>query len=257
MLKKIIDYGKKLIAGGILLAAVGCGAYMPVNKEGPISMGVKAGFECIDYAPKLSKEQRTIPVHDDDGGKAMGDVTTNEPKKLTCAPYLGLEGLVGNEDFKFKFGGEVRFNFPPDNKYDITDDFFDRKLQPLPSPYESYGYSLFETGSKTLEAYLGAEWKFENNILLGLELGFPYSEFRYEKGHYRFSSYEAIEKGRWKGFGKSLNLKIGYSFDDGYYSKELINSINFYYGIEHYPAKFGKDTDILMQTFGLIFEWEF
>ena len=206
MLEKIINSAKCLVLAGAI-AISGCSGYLPIKKQyfpnsnvyGETSLRGK--MECVTTKYGLSKEKRTIPVHDEDGGASRGQVVLpDDVFSIRCTG--GIEQSIGTENLRFKIGGDLGIN-PPTTE---------EKLQNLPAPYESYGYVKYGP-DLIISPFVGVDVKLNKKTTLNFEVGHIFADYKYEVGHYRWSKYKSTEKDSDKAQGNLIRLGIMYQVD--------------------------------------------
>lgn len=192
----------------------------------------------------LSKESRKVPVHQADGGPSRGGViVTNRTGPLRLG--IGAERSIGTDKFRISIGGEAWVT--PIS--DILDAY--QTKQDLPSPYESYAYGgTFQRFA--LIPFLGIKTSLLDRIILDAEYGFPYSNFTFEKGHYRWDSYETIRKSSCAALGTSFSINLCYKYSP-------LGAIGIIYQSEDYDNTrlAGERTDISVNSFSLVVLKEF
>ena len=227
-LKQIINAGRSIAAAGVLAFLSGCMSYHPISeykhsKSGDFysEIGWRGAVELPVISPKLSKEQKYVPIHPADGGAERGG------SNLSITPALemfdtrfGLEGSTGFKRFRVKAGanlsylvplnsGDVKDGYPKQN--DQGNSLASIKLQPLPWPYESYAYGQFRKLSELeTEPFVGIEFFPGSELGISLEIGKPSSTFRYEKGHWRWDSFEQTQNEKWKGRGTRYLIRTDF-----------------------------------------------
>jgi len=272
-LEKIANPIRAGLCAALLSLASGCAFYFPSEKfekyrdgdEIYSEVGLRAGAEIGIGTMQLSEEKRSVYVHADDGGPSRGKVVLDIDKDFTPMQVkLGLEGSVGVKAVRVKAGFDLKQNsgtytepvteaeYPKDAA--SSDRYADIKLQPLPGGYvhdfgpfghwegyESYGYAqLSQDGFASIDPFVGIDFNLghENNFMLGFEYGFPYTEYNFEKGHWRWNSFETIERDSYKGRGQRMTAKIGY------------RPVCLYVSQEDYKVKLGDEKADCKNIFG-------
>lgn len=245
-LTKIINSAKRLLLVGLLAAVTGCSMYFPMGKRKRLynqvyfEYGARPGMEIARSEFNLSKERQTIPIHPDDGDPSQGSVAVKGFDEDYFRLNIGLEGSIIIADYlRLKTGGDIKFGFGgEDDKM---------KLQPLPPPYQSYGGITFSRHCLTSVPFIGLSINLGDKLKCDVEVGCPYTRYSVKRWHHRYNSKEPIDKYSWQGFGESLNVNLGYKFDNV--------SFGLGYGIEKYRGKGAK-----MKTeniHGWLFHWKF
>jgi hypothetical protein len=253
-MKEKINKNIKCIISSIFLSSLvnsGCMLSAPIktyNKNNNLfsEINVRTGSELGVLEPKLSSEQRFVPIHDRDGGPERGGRHLSIDSKFEIACYkLGLYGSYGNKKTRLNIGADAKLSssfpfhhnlkngYPKENVK--GDGLADIKLQNLPRPYESYAYGQFRRKDNvSLEPFIGIEQVVLGDFLVTFELGIPQSSFSYEKGHWRWNRFEAIERNSWEGTGIRYGLNFQKKLD---YSETKGISM----GYEQYDAKLGDN----------------
>ena len=217
-----------------------CSTYVPIHKyklsdKYYNEIGCRLGFEFSDSKSDIGSLSK-IPIHEKDGGEERGCVYVNPTFDATRF-IVGVENSFGTKKMRVKFGGDIKH---------VNGTFESKRnwrLQPLPSPYESYGYAYIFQDSKIYQPYLGLDYNY--NILdyfftLSFEYGTPISEFSFEKGHHRYNKHDPILRDSWSGNGESYKVKIVYNninFEHSEFSS--LRNIGFIYARENFDSKFG------------------
>ena len=247
-LEKILNLGKAALFAGAMLVSgcVGAGMYLPFNntkhKHGAyLEAGVRGnvnmtGFPTVDAGGNI----HTIPVHPDDGGPSMGSVTTEFESDCTFNIAAGLECSYGTKNTRVHAGidGRLGTNFTA----------YERQLQPLPPPYESYGWSRMEWKGSSYIPFVGVSQRIAKNFVMGFEMGWPSAESDAEAGHHRNNMPEAICGGTWEGFGRRYCLN--FTYEERYSS--TVNKYNLAIVYETYEPDFGGERGNV-ESFTLMF----
>jgi len=264
-LKQIIQ---STLLAGLLGLSSGCMSYHPISKYNHSKpqnfyseLGWRSAIETPVLSAHLSKEQKYVPIHPDDGGPGRGGRSLSIDSDIRIFDVkLGLEGSTGFERFRIKaganasyfiplYGGDVKNGYPKEN--DKSDRLASIKLQPLPYPYESYAYGQFRKITEfETEPFVGIEFFPGSDLGLSLEVSKPSATFKFEKGHWRWNSFEPIEKEAWKGRGTRYMLKA--DFYEKYYDC-YEKTWGFFAGYEKYDAEFSENkTPVDSYIFGVV-----
>jgi hypothetical protein len=214
---------KSSIGAGLLSLAMiinsGCAMQMTsqmLNQRAEVSRGVyfdldgQAFCKVSQVKPNLSIQDRTVTVHPADGGPSRGEVVLDYGDSYNI-PSLGASysASIGTRSLiRAKAGIEGRWNLSWD-----YDGCVEQKLQPLPRPYESYGYSAYKQNEFAYKPFVGVDLTLFDHLRLGVEFGRPSGEFDYEIGDYRWDTYTPRYEKSWKGMGKSFTKTIGFVGD--------------------------------------------
>lgn len=177
------------------------------------------GNEYVHWSSNLPSEERTVSVHPADGGAGRGGVTVDDSFSCPFRPKFGLE-VATEGDVRVSAGIDATYNFGIENQ----------ELQPLPEPYESYGYACFRPWLVMPEPFVSLSADVARDWSLNAEVGMPYSEFRLERGHYRWDDNEALEEiDLGGGFGWSASLGVEYRRENGF--------LKLHVATEHFEAE--------------------
>jgi len=183
------------------------------RKQGDKQRGIyiRGGVNSIKYDVNLGSELQTTPIHPDDGGPSRGSATTDIKGGWGSSLSVGVEGLIGSGRLRFAGGIDGRYNYL---FTDSKDSMYDTALQPLPWPYESYAFTELKIGGLTYMPFAGVKIDLNEDSTLGIQVGFPNTQFDYRSGHYRYSALETVRKDSWKGFGTNVELNFEGQFSD-------------------------------------------
>jgi hypothetical protein len=220
IINSVKNFGKAALLTGAMLVS-GCIGFHYEHPHSAVNarsrFTLDGYFMCnTDVGDKL----QTIPAHPDDGGPAAGSVTLNPNEGVAASLTYGIEAATDKKHYNLKVGADLRLNIFGANV---------QELQDLPAGYESYGYLDLKQGILTPTPFIGAEYRFNRSSSLGLEIGFPYTKWEAEAGHYRHDNYDAICGGEWMGFGQRYALEL--KFDE--------IAVRLMY--EQYKPKFGDE----------------
>ena len=239
-LEKIV---KSILAAGLLWTS-GCAiqntAKIP-RKGHYYEIGTRIHLTTPKIDLKLSEQARTIPIHEDDGGPSRGSVLTDPDITDPYRIGIGLFGGIGCKHVNLSTGVDFNYTYFGDGDYWNED----RKIQPLPSPYNSQAYSVTRMDDTfSVEPFVGLDLKIWY-ILLGAEYSWPYLGAEFEKGHHRYNQREIIIKDHDETYGEKFTLKAGITAED---------TIAFYlwYSVESYNLDLsGESTDLEATSWGI------
>lgn len=227
-----------LAAGAIALGSLGYSA--DAGAEDTFENRIESGFRIGEGSVKndLNCEKRTVYIHPDDGGKERGGVVM-DINELSDGGTVSLycEGSTGLEWLRLKAGIEGRLN-----SFSVED----KGLQPLPPPYESYGWAEFSEDSLSWMPYVGAElrWNVTDDFSLyaGANRGWVESGFTYKSGHERYCQVNTDFSEHDRVWGNNYTFYIGIS---GLRKKdEPHENLYLAYTIEDYKADISGGTNI-------------
>ncbi len=202
-----------LIAAGIIAATP---AFAAGKKKTDLHAGV--GFTAqLDYASYTVEgdEAQTTPIHSQDGGSSRGEATADIDGVGSPALTLGLEGSVGLEMLKLVAGVKARYNpVSASDPEGYRSGIYEVRLQPLPSPYESYSYTKLIPDPFTYTPFVGIEGEVFDFITLRGEVGFPHSGYTIVTGWDRYGHFEAGRETHASGTGISFGSSLGLRFTD-------------------------------------------
>ena len=235
-MKGIIKYLKGALCVAAL-AVAGCTS----------SYNSRADFDIIYYDIDLGRKLQTTPVHPDDTPFLTGETEADLDSGWDMGIKGGLEGKFGSEKVKVKAGADVRFNFSSlnDNYRCGIHRTEQQESDPRPENTGSHVFTQLTPDYFNYIPFVGIEGNVNKDFKLGLELGFPYSGFKFRSGHDRYSRWDAVKKDEWNGFGTrisgNLECKMGYN-----------SWFNFSLAWESYKPEFeGEKTEIDGYMFGV------
>jgi hypothetical protein len=193
----------------IVLATTGCAATLPITDSDEwdrfrtkFRVGLDGGINDIG----LSEKNRTVNVHQRDRGHlgqhSSKKVVLNEI--FTNVAHVGIEQGLRYGPAIFKIGTDMGCDLTTLGEIDGP---YNRKLQDLPSGYESYGGMVLGP-TFNISPFVGVDFEFRD-WTMGIEAGIPYTGFKHDLGHYRWDSNEFIAQDSDWSFGRSVSIKAG------------------------------------------------
>ncbi len=218
------------------------------------SYNSRADVDVIYYDIDLGRKLQTTPVHPDDVPFLSGETEADPDSGGDMGIRGGLEGKLGNKKVKLKAGVDIRFNLNSLSENDYRQGMYETEQQesdPRPEDTGSHVFTQLTPDYFSCIPFVGIEGNINKDFVLGLELGFPYSGFKFRSGHDRYSDWDAVKKDKWRGFGTriagNLDYKIGVN-----------SSMNLSVGWERYKPEFlGNKTKINGYMLGIGFRRKF
>lgn len=225
------------------------------------SIALNNSFDYLAWRPRLHQSQSRIYVHPDDGGQAAGyaDLNLNGGNMTS---RLGIATSVGTANFQFFLGCDARLNPQHESDFDI-DDYDDdaevefrssnmKDLERLPAGSQAYGYAWIEPGNYTIIPLAGIRFQTASGFSSTLFAGTPSASFRFERGYFRNSELQPLQRDTWHGYGWTAGIAIANDLWDNRIH------LGLQFAIEQYPARFsGLDTDIRTYVTALILQLRF
>lgn len=254
-MKSLTNSLRIILAAGILASFVGCAGYRFSAKrdipesgfyvDGSIDVGSETFYAANSPLPE---EQRHIPIHKDDGNfPNKKGVTTDLRGDIGFSIFTRLEGSAGTKNLRLKTGVDEKL---------LNTGYGERKLQPLPPPWESYGYTNLKFNNLTHHPFVGLEGKILERYALGLEFGMPYFGVTMETGHHRWNREEPIYTDHWEGYGRSVGLQLTCNEPEGDY--EILRRMIFRVRRDSYdPVLFDQKVNLELYSATLMLEFDF
>lgn len=250
IIKSVKNFGRAaLLAGSMLVSGcMGAAGYIPLNDSRSHGVypeiGIRCGVEGLGGLDVNAGETlHYIPIHPDDGGTSRGGVHTEFEYPGCFFVSAGLECSIGTRETRFSGG----IDFRAGGSYNEA-----QEIQPLPPPYESYGWTEEEMSSPYMP-FVRFNQKVSREVSIGFEAGFPYAEVEASTGHYRNNQYETIMRGTWKGFGVRYCLNI--DLLETMSQRRGKRMIGFSIIYEKYEPEFGSADGGKIESMGLLVQY--
>jgi len=207
-----------VVTVAILLFVAGCGVVSkPIigQKRDDFLVRARGSVELAYFdAKELGTKIRTTPVHPEDAGFLRGQTTTDLISEFVALPKAGLIGFLGDESLRLTASIDLRLNRFSDPGY--KEGLYDRKKQvsDIRPPFSgSFVYTQIVPGYFTYIPSVGIEGNIDW-LMLGFELGFPYTNWEVESGHDRWGKWEKVQSDSWSGFGRRYTGTVGAQVDE-------------------------------------------
>ncbi|HLD56793.1 MAG TPA: hypothetical protein VJA47_00700 [archaeon] len=215
------------------------------KKESSKRFALRYGMFASTLDIELGKEEMTVPIHPDDANAARDEGVVMDSDRHMYSLFVGFERIQ-------KLGTRLAWRAGVDAKITAVNGVRETKLQNLPDPYESYGYSVVPSGHKTITPFVGIDIKLDGNKVIGFDMGVPFSRGgKYVIGHYRWDDWEPIAEYSWDGFGRSATIRLGTC-------GEITDFFGLMYTVESYPVhRSGEKSSIFIHSITLGIQYDF
>jgi opacity protein-like surface antigen len=149
-----------------------------------LSLGINLNSNQYDLGDRI----QTTPCHPGDLAECKGPLETGLDTAASNDPRIRLGFFYSY----FRIGIEARWQ-ALGSVENYREGIHETNRYPLPSPYESYGYTRLVFAPLLYMPYVGVQYLFEDDFLVYLDVGFPFTTVTASSGWDRYGEFQEYQ----------------------------------------------------------------